>query len=52
MRCSTTPDFGMVELELSPTIPKTIPIAVVGVVDLIARDRDEGGRPSYFTVKK
>ena len=25
VRCSTTPDFGMVELELSPTIPKTIP---------------------------
>ena len=27
-------------------------VAVVGVVDLIARDRDEGGRASYFAVKK
>jgi hypothetical protein len=27
-------------------------VGVVGVVDLIARDRDEGGRASYFTVKK
>ena len=27
-------------------------VAVVGVVDLIARDRDEGGRASYFTRQK